>query len=309
MRLLILLLSIILLAGCMHKPTQRQAIPIIDSRKLPPPHSLTMTSPVTSDTLEWGARFEIPIEILWVSGHKIPVQLAPAPGTPGWLKVEIEPASVDTSAHISVHLTPLPGLAPTGRLPFVLQASSDSLPQPVRKEFKFYVRRQTGNFTRLEFGIEPHTCDSVCARISPWGELTFYDLRPGGSCTDTVAMPESQRLGMPGMALSQKGYAFGANCRLAAVYESSGMLSFINLGLSPRVPLGAILLSLRGASACWLSPDNSLALISMPGAAIPYEIASGRALGGPCRLQSDTVTVRIHNGSILRAGQCKWELQ
>jgi len=313
-RLLGTLLAATLLCGCAastYKPPKHQAIPIANPRKLPPSRALVITSPVTGDTLEWGAPYEIPLDILWLSGRSIPVRLVPAAGTPAWLKVSIDFANLDTAAHAIVTLLPLAGQAPTGKLQFVIEAVSDSFPQPVRKEFSFYVRRQTGVFTRLQFGIESRACDSVCAQVSPTGELDFYDQRqsPGLACTDSASLPESQRIGTQGIPLSRLGYTLGSSCLVAAAYDATGMLTFVNLGISPRVPLGAVLLSLRGASACWLSPDNTMALVAMPGAALPYEIATGRLLGGPCRLTSDTLTVRIHNGSILRAGLCKWELQ
>ncbi|HEY3295418.1 MAG TPA: hypothetical protein VGL38_08265 [bacterium] len=305
-------ISYLLLSGCASAPPQPpMAVPQPDARKLPPARGIVITSSVSSDTLEWGLTYNIPLDILWVSGRRIPVRLQPGSDTPGWLKVGIDSASFDTTASATVHLTPLLGQAPTGKLNFVLEAVSDSLPQPVRKEFRLWIQRQTGPFTRLAFGIESQPCDSLCAHVSPFGELAFYDLRhgQGAPCSDTVAVSDAAQIGLQGFALSPQGFALGASCRVAAVYEASGALSFVNLGIAPRLPVGAVLLSLRGANACWLSPDNTVALISMPGAAVPYDIASGRMIGGPCHLTSDTLTVRIHNGRILRAGLCKWELQ
>ena len=302
------LISCTLFAGCASAPPKHQAIPLPDRSKVAPPQSIVMTTTVASDTLEWGVAYDLPVDILWVSSHRVPLHIGAAAGTPGWLKVVAVPADIDTSTHVVIHLTAVAGLAPEGNLSFTLGAASDSLPQPLRRTFSFYVRKQTGAFTRIRFGIEQAACDSTCARITPYGELIFYDLRGTTlACSDSGDLPASRMIGVQGFALSRAGYAFAPSCRVAAVYETSGMLTFVNLGLSGRFAPGAVLLSLRGVSTCWLSPDNTIALVQLADAIMPYEIVTGRMLGGPCHLSSDTVTVRVQ-GKTLRAGMCKWDL-
>jgi hypothetical protein len=300
--------SFALFAGCASAPPKPHTYLINDQNKPPLPGTIVITSPVNTDTLEWGVPYELPVDILWVSIHRIPMYLFPAGDTPGWLKVDIEPAQLDTSARVTVRLTAIGGQAPEGNLTFTLQAVSDSLPQTLDKSFSFYVRKQTGTFTRLQFGIEPTTCDSICAQITSYGQLIFYDLHGTTlPCSDSTNLPASKIIGVQGFALSQAGYAFGSTCRLAAVYEMNGTLTFVNLGLSGRLPPGAALLSLRGVSACWLSPDNTMALVLLSDVVMPYETTTGRTLGGPCRLTGDSITVSVH-GKTLRAGMCKWEL-
>jgi hypothetical protein len=306
MRPYTLLIFALILWGCASSSPKPQAASAL--RKQPAAHHLEITSSTVSDTIEWGLPYELPVEIHWVSGSRMSVHLAPAADTPPWLKVEIQPAVVDTTAQVIVRLTPQSSQTPVSQFSFVMVATSDSLPMPVQAQFSFIIRPQTGDFTRLRFDTASRACDSVCAKVSPDGQVAFYDLRQGGSCNDTAAAPEA-RISYQGIALSRKGFAFGSTCKVAAVYEASGMLSFVNLGIYPRIPAGGILLSVRGAQDCWISPDNTIAVIAIGEAIMPYDIGTGRLLGNPCRLSSDTVSVHFYGSSIIRAGLCKWVLQ
>jgi len=122
-----------------------------------------MTSTVTADTIEWGVPYELPVQIRWVSGSRMSVHLAPVADTPGWLKVDIQPAVVDTTAHVIIHLTPQSSQAPVSRFSFVLVATSDSLPEPVKKQFSFIIRPQTGVFTACNSTPPSRSCDRCFA--------------------------------------------------------------------------------------------------------------------------------------------------
>lgn len=260
-------------------------------------------------TIEWGRTAELPIEVEWRSAQKYSVQIALADDTPAWLKAELLPAIVEPPAVALLKLKPELDQARLGTLTLTLEASAYGLSEPVRATVEITVLRQAGEFEPVLAAPVTVECRNVCGKLKG-NMLAFYDVlkEKGQTCSDTNPLPETQRLPHPNFVLSEKGFGYGRTCRVAAVFEAAGTLSVVNLGLSSKLPRGAVLLNLRGASDCWFSPDNTVALVKLSSMFVPYDVLTGEQLGTPCRVSGDLSSAAL-NGSTLVAGACTWDIK
>jgi hypothetical protein len=274
--------------------------------------SSDLTLKPVQDTVfsEWGATTETAVEIAWAAAQKYAVQLAPAAGTPRWLGVELQPPIVDPPGRVTVRITPVVGEAHLGGVKLVLEGSAYGLSQPVRTELVVLVRRQAGEFAPLLAAPVTVECRNICGKVDSRGHLAFYDLlrEKGQKCSEKADLPEGQRIGSNTFQLSERGFGYGRTCRVAGLYDASGNLTFVNLGIYSVVPRGAMLLSLRAPSNCWLSADNTVALIELPGMVLPYDVLTGLPLSQPCRI-SGSLSSAMLSGTTLTSGSCSWEIQ
>jgi hypothetical protein len=270
-----------------------------------------MIAPV-QDTVavEWGMTTETAVEVTWAAEQKYAVQLAPAAGTPRWLGVELQPTIVDPPGRITVRITPVVGDARPGVTKLVLEGSAYGISHPVQAEIVVLVRRQAGEFAPLLAAQVTVECRNICGKVERSGQLVFYDVlrEKDQTCSETASLPENQRVGTNTFALAERGFGFGRTCRVAGVYDASGNLSFVNLGISSAVPRGAMLLSLRAPGNCWLSADNTVALVEGSGMALPFDVLTGLQLAEPCRV-SGSLSSALLSGTTLTCGSCTWEIQ
>jgi hypothetical protein len=271
---------------------------------------LVITCARTSADLEWDVPADLPVEVSWTAGQKYAVRLAPAADTPPWLKVEVQPSIIEPPGTITVRLTAVLGEAPLGTPhTLTLEGLAYGLGQPVTAAIPVTVRRRTGEFTPLLAAPVTVECSNICGKVAN-GAVTFYDVlkEKNQTCSDAAALPETQRIGSRGFPISSGGFGFGRTCRVAAVYETTTSLTFVNLGLTARVQRGAMMLSLRGVNDCWLSPDNTVALIKMSDALIPYDVLTSQVLGSPCRAPGAGMAAFL-SGTSLTSGSCSWEIK
>jgi hypothetical protein len=310
MRLLVYmtLSALLLLQGCAVFQPQKPT-PASTDIKNPKAAELLIHPTTVQPVLEWGTPLDLPVDVAWKSGQKLAVQLAPAADTPKWLTVDIQPAIIDPPTRVTVRLSAAPGEAIPGDYTVILEGSAFGFNQPVPVEIAFTLRRQAGEFAPLLAGTVSIECRGICGTVAD-GQVNFYDVlrEKDQFCNDSYPLPESQRIGPRGFALSDRGFGYGRTCKLAGIYESSGMFSIINLGLSPRLPRGAVLLTLRGVSDCWFSPDNTIALITIGEAVQPYDVLTGKSLARPCRNPAKTTSAALH-GDSLTAGPCSWVIR
>lgn len=266
-------------------------------------------TPATSETvLEWGHSIDVPLDIVWKSGKKLAVQLSWSSENPVWLKADLQPAIVDPPARTTLQLSVDVGAGALGSEMLVLEASAYGMTEPMHLTIPFTLRRESGEFTPLLAGPVTIECRNVCGRIEG-GQLAFYDVlkEKGQTCGDAQAFPESQRIGPLKFFITDRGFGYGRTCKVAGVFEANGNLSFVNLGLTSRLPRGAILLGLRSARDVWFSPDNTLALVRFGDAIGPYDVVTGQTLDNPCRLPGDFPGATLQ-GRTLTCGTCVWQL-
>jgi len=151
-------------------------------------------------------------------------------------------------------------------------------------------------------------CTNICGKMER-NTVAFYDvLREKGQTCGEGALPVTQRIGPTSFPVSQRGFGFGRTCHTAGVFENSGMLTFVNLGLSPVLPRGARMLSLRSINDVWLTLDNTVAVVKVEDTVAPYDVVTGRSLGPPCRLNGPAEPI-ILSGTTLSIGSCRWEIR
>jgi hypothetical protein len=259
---------------------------------------------------EWGATTETAVEVTWAAEQKFSVELAPAAGTPNWLGVELQPLIVDPPGRIAVRITPVLGEARLGATELKLEGSAYNIGRPVEAKIVVMVRRQAGDFVPLLAARQTLECRNICGKVDRAGRLVFYDVlrEKDQTCSETAALPENQRIGSNTFQLTERGFGYGRTCRVAGVYDALGNLSFVNLGISSALPRGAMLLSLRAPANCWLSPDNTVALIEASGMALPWDVLTGAALSQPCRI-SGSLSSPVLSGTTIASGSCTWEIQ
>jgi hypothetical protein len=271
-----------------------------------------LTMKFAQDTIaaEWGITTEIPIDITWAAEQKYAVQLAPAANTPRWLGAELQPSIVDPPGRTVLKISPVVGDAQMGATELVIEGSAFGLSQPAQAKIIVLVRRQGGDFAPLLAAPVTVECRNICGKVDKRGQLAFYDIlrEKNQTCSDKDALPETQRIGSNVFALSDKGFGYGRTCRLAGVFDAAGMLTFVNLGIYSAVPRGGMLLGLRGVVGCWLSPDNTIALIRFKDLTAPYDVLTGVILGQPCRT-SENPTSAFLSGMTLTSGTCSWEIK
>lgn len=312
-RLFALLIAVLLLTGC------AQIEKLFAKKESAPQSAAGFGKSRTSDLVvtprqsalaaEWGRTTELPVEIEWRGAQKYSVQITPAADTPPWLKAELLPAIVDPPAVAVLKLKPEIDQALLGPLTLTLETSAYGLSEPVLVTVDITVQRQSGDFEPVLAAPVTVECSNICGKVKGTA-LTFYDVlkEKDQACSDKDALPEAQRITTTNYTLSGHGFGYGRTCRVAAVYEASGFLSVVNLGLSSKLPRGAVLLNLRGASDCWFSPDNTVALVRLSTAIVPYDVLTGEQLGGACRIPGDFPAAAL-NGVTLVAGTCTWEIR
>jgi hypothetical protein len=261
-------------------------------------------------TVEWGMTTETAVEVTWAAEQKYAVQLAPAAGTPRWLGVELQPTIVDPPGRITVRITPVVGDARLGATKLVLEGSAYGISRPVQAEIVILLRRQAGEFAPLLAAPATVECRNICGKVDRAGRLAFYDMlrEKDQTCGEEAGLPENQRIGSNTFQLTERGFGYGRTCRVAGVYDALGNLSFVNLGISSALPRGAMLLSLRAPANCWLSADNTVALIEASGLALPYDVLTGVHLAQPCRI-SGSLSAPALSGMTIVSGSCTWEIQ
>ncbi|MBU0509100.1 hypothetical protein KKH27_09730 [bacterium] len=270
---------------------------------------LAITPVETSATVEWGVVREIPIEVTWAAGQKFAVQLAAAAETPEWLGVEFVPAIIEPPGRSILRVNPTVADATLGETMLVIEASAYGMSEPVRQKITLDVRRQSGDFEHLEAAPLTRECRNVCGKVDK-GVLTFYDIlrEKDQECSDDAKLPASQQIGIQNFGLASPGYGFGRTCRVAAIFERGGTLSFFNLGLTGKLPRGALMLSVRGATDGWLSPDNTLAVLKVSGGLVPYDVVTGQMLARSCRITRDPSYLSLA-GISLTSDNCQWEVK
>lgn len=270
---------------------------------------LTVTPAETQAMVEWGLPYEIPLEVTWKEGQKLAVQLALAEGTPDWLKAEIVPAIVEPPGRAALRLNPLAADGKLGETTVTIEASAYGMRQPVAQTVTVTLVRQAGNFERLETAPVTRECRNVCGKVERGG-VTFYDIlrEKDQECSDDLALPVSQVIGVQGFMLSERGFGFGRTCRVAGFYSPGGNLSFFNLGLTSRLPRGALLLDLRGIRDAWLSADNTVCVVQVSDQLAVYDVATAIMLAPPCRSSRAPENLSL-SGKVLSSDVCQWELK
>ena len=271
---------------------------------------LTMKFAQDTVVAEWGLTTEVPIDITWAALQKYAVQLAPAANTPRWLGAELQPSIVDPPGRTVLKITPAVGDAQMGATELVIEGSAFGLSQPAQAKIIVLVRRQGGDFAPLLAAPVTVECRNICGKVDSRGRLVFYDVlrEKDQTCSDNATLPETQRIGTNVFNLSEKGFGYGRTCRVAGVYDEQGMLTFVNLGIYSVLPRGSMLLGLRGVVSCWLSPDNTVALIRFKDLTAPYDVLTGVMLGQPCRT-GEVPTSAFLSGTTLTSGTCSWEIR
>ena len=308
--LVLLAAMLFVVQGCsVFKPITKGPQPAAEGFGTSRSGDLVVTPAQTSVTIEWGVPAEIPVEVTWAAEQKYAVQIVPATGTPSWLTVEMLPAIIEPPGKGVLRLTTEVGSADLGSTTITLEAAAYGLSQPVRVPITIEVQRQAGAFVPVLAAPVTVECRNVCGRVVD-GTLTFYDVlrEKGQDCSEKATLPASQRIGAISYPLSRTGFGFGRTCRVAAIFENGGSLLFFNLGIAPAQPRGSVVASVRGASECWLSPDNSVALVRMSGSVVPYDVVTGRQIGDPCRMSGDLSGASLQ-GTTLTAGSCVWNVR
>lgn len=271
---------------------------------------LNITPVQDTVTAEWGLTTETAVEVTWAAAQKYAVQLAPAAGTPRWLGVELQPSIVDPPGRVTVRITPVVGEARLGAVKLVLEGSAYGLGRLVQTQIVVVVRRQAGEFAPLLAAPVTVECRNICGKVDSHGRLVFYDVlrEKNQTCGGEVSLPDNQRIGSNTFSLAERGFGYGRTCRVAGVYDASGNLTFVNLGIYSALPRGAMLLTLRAPGNCWLSADNTVALVEASGMALPYDVLTGLALAPPCRI-SGSLSSPVLSGTTITSGSCTWEIQ
>lgn len=263
-------------------------------------------------TLQWGVPTDFQVDVAWAENQKYPVQLVPAEGTPDWLEVSVRPVIINPPGSATVTVTAQLGADRLGKRTLRLEAGAYDLKKPVECEIDLEIIREKGGCHLVTASTKTLECRNICAKVAD-GRVTFYDVlrEYDQSCGDKAALPDSQRIGFFSFGLSSKGYGFGRTCQVAAVY-GGGALSLVNLGMPGAVmPRGEVLLKVVGADACWMTPDNTIALIGIGSAYTPYDVYTGAPLGMVCRVGTEVEGVTF-DGTTLTAFSsvdCVWEIR
>lgn len=270
---------------------------------------LTVAPAETQAMVEWGLPYEIPLEVTWKEGQKLAVQLALAEGTPDWLRAEIVPAIVEPPGRAALRLNPLAADGKLGETTVTIEASAYGMRQPVTQAVTITLVRQAGNFEQLETAPVTRECRNVCGKVERGG-VTFYDIlrEKDQECRDDLALPVSQVIGVQGFVTSERGFGYGRTCRVAAFYGPGNALTFFNLGLTSRLPRGALLLDLRGVRDAWLSADNTVCVVYVSDQVAVYDVATAIMLAPPCRV-TKAPDYLILSGKSLTSDRCQWELK
>lgn len=258
--------------------------------------------------VEWGKTVTAQVDVNWLGGQKYPVQIAPAGGTPAWLNVETRPAILEPPGTMDIDLKAdvAPGILGEHRITF--EASAYQLSQPVTFEIKIDVQRQGGEFWPLYAQRATNECRNVCGKITNGG-LAFYDVlrEKDQDCSD-AALPETQRIGLKVFGVSDQGFGYAKGCNVAAVYESAGSFSIVNIGFFDLpVKRGDVLLTLRDVTTCWFSGDNTLVIVQSGRGYTPYDLLSGNQIGDVCYPTRDIGRIVMY-GNKLNCGTCEWQV-
>jgi hypothetical protein len=269
---------------------------------------LTIKPAQTDVTLEWDTATKTTIDISWAAGQKYPVQVSLQAGSPDWLKVETHPAILEPPGTMELEFTAdvYPSALGTHKVTF--EASAYGMSRPVEFTLNIEVTRQTGEFNTVQGSEANIECRNVCGQIKN-GMLTFYDLlkEKDQECGDK-ALPETQRIGVKSWSLSDKGYGFGRGCRVAGIYEANGGFSLVNLGFYDlALKRGDVLATIRDVDRCWLSSDNTLAIIQSGRGVYPFDVIKGRQIGDVCYPVRE-IGRAVLQGTKLSAGECEWTL-
>ncbi len=257
--------------------------------------------------MEWGAPAKTTIEITWAAGQKYPVQVIPASGSPSWLTLETKPMILEPPGMMELSLTAAVG-GELGEHRLAFEATAYGLEHPVTFDLMVTISRQDGEFHRLLPSQKSLECNNICGKMTG-SNVTFYDLLKEKlqECGDDP-LPDAQKIGARSFGVGQKGWGYGRTCEIAGIYEAAGTLSLVNIGyLSLPVKRGEVLFSVRGADDCWLSPDNSIAVIRAGSSYQPYDVFSGQPIGDGCRARMEVGRATLY-GSKLEAGECVWTL-
>jgi hypothetical protein len=260
--------------------------------------------------VEWGFPAEVPLMVSWAKGQKYAVQVEAAAGTPAWLQVETRPVILDPPGEMLLVVTVEPGSGRLGKHTLVLEASAFSLKKPQIFEIEVEIVRESGEFQPVYAAQVAVECRNICAKVRR-GRVAFFDLlkEMGQSCNNPASIPEDQKIGFREFGMSNKGFGYGRTCKVACVYESSGGFSVVNLGFYDHsVPRGESLLQLRHVSDCWLSADNTIALVRDGSALTPYDILTGQPLAEMCRITGDFQGARLDGNRLTAFGSrdCEW---
>lgn len=257
----------------------------------------------------WGMITEIPISVKWNSGQKYAVEIVPV-GAPEAISVEAVPSIVDPPGRILLRITPALDMVSPGPQVVAIEAHAHGLREPVRKSVTIEVIHEDGEFIPVMAGPVTVECRNVCAKISG-GRVAFYDVlrEKEQTCSETAALPASQRIGERDYGLSATGFGFGRTCRVAAVFEPTGALALINIGAdTKRVARGNVFVTIPNTEQCWLSPDNSLAIAKTGSNLRLYDIYAAMQIGSECTVKGTMPTPTIADNQI-SAGNCEWKVE
>jgi hypothetical protein len=73
-----------------------------------------------------------------------------------------------------------------------------------------------------------------------------------------------------------------------------------------------VLLKVPSAQICWLSQDNTIALVTTAGSLSPYDVRTGLPLGLGCSIYGSDLTDAILTGTQITAAAsktCEWEIK
>ncbi|MDD5087533.1 MAG: hypothetical protein PHI18_01875, partial [bacterium] len=237
------------------------------------------------------------------------VQLTLADGTPDWLNAEIVPAIVEPPGPAALRLNPEAADGKLGETVVTIEASAYGMREPVTQTVTITLVRQAGTFEHLDTAPVTRECRNVCGKMNRGG-VTFYDIlrEQDQECSDEAALPAAQAIGVQGFMVSERGFGFGHTCRVAGFYSPGGNLTFFNLGLTTRLPRGALLLDLRGVRDAWLSADNTMCVAQISDQLAVYDVATAIMLAPPCRSSRGPENLTL-SGAMLSSDVCQWELK
>ncbi len=300
----LLAVSLLMVSGC-QKRTASTSVP---GGGKAPVSQLELNFTGANVPLAWGVAAEIPLDVQWQSGQKYAVQLS-VPDVPAGMEVELVPAIVDPPGRALLRITPMVGEASLDEHIIVVEASAYGMSEPVRKTVTVSVAREEGEFVPVFAGPVTVECRNICGKVAN-GHVTFYDVlkEKDQSCGDNARLPESQKIGLRTYAVSNNGFGYARTCRVAAVFEPTGVLSLVNIGpATTKVKRGEVFTSISGGEQVWFSPDNSIVLVKHGSEIRPYDLYTGTPLGNACRLSGDIGNPML-SGSHITAGSCEWTL-
>lgn len=271
--------------------------------------ALTITPAQSPLVVERGTPVEILLAVAWADSAFGAVQLTIDPATPRWLMAVLPSDSLTLPASVPLRLETAPGNGLPGPATLVLGVHGAGLDSVLHVALPVLLRRVRGAFTAVQGHAFSQPCSTLCGRVDDRYQLDFYDLAavPGLPCAGERMLPESLRVGGRTFPLAERGFGYSPGCGLAVVWEGSGALSLVNLGLSRSLPRGAVLTTLRGGTDVWLSPDNTVAVIRFSELLVPFDVTTGRQLGSPCGID-ESPAPPILTADSLHAGPCAWQI-